>query len=39
MVCFIGSTIIEDIETLKALGKKLKKNNIAVDVISFGDVT
>ena len=39
MVCFIGSTIQEDSETLKILGKKLKKNNVSVDLICFGDVT
>jgi hypothetical protein len=39
MVCFVGSTILEDAETLKILGKKLKKNTIAVDVICFGDIS
>jgi len=39
MVCFIGSTIAEDVETLKILGKKMKKNNLAVDLICFGDVS
>jgi 26S proteasome regulatory subunit N10 len=39
MVCFIGSSIKEDTETLKILGKKLKKNNIAVDLVCFGDVS
>jgi predicted nucleotidyltransferase len=29
----------EDLETLKILGKKLKKNNIAVDLVCFGDVS
>lgn len=37
MVCFIGSTITEDVETLKILAKKLKKNGVAVDIICFGD--
>jgi 26S proteasome regulatory subunit N10 len=39
MVCFIGSTISEDIETLKILAKKLKKNSVAVDIVCFGDVS
>jgi len=39
MICFIGSTITEDVETLKILAKKLKKNNVAVDLVVFGDVT
>lgn len=37
MVCFIGSTISEDVETLKILAKKLKKNGVAVDIICYGD--
>ena len=37
MVCFVGSTIKEDVETLKILAKKLKKNAVAVDVVCFGD--
>jgi 26S proteasome regulatory subunit N10 len=39
MVCFVGSTIQEDIETLKILAKKLKKNAVAVDIVCFGDVS
>ena len=39
MVCFVGSTIKEDIETLKILAKKLKKNGVAVDLVCFGDVS
>ena len=39
MICFIGSSIVEDSETLKIFGKKLKKNSVAVDLICFGDVS
>lgn len=39
LICFIGSTITEDVETLKILAKKLKKNGVAVDVICFGDTS
>ena len=39
MVCFVGSTISEDVETLKILAKKLKKNGVAVDIVCFGDVS
>jgi 26S proteasome regulatory subunit N10 len=39
MVCFVCSTIAEDVETLKILGKKLKKNAVAVDLVVFGDVS
>ena len=37
IVCFIASTIEEDLDTLKIFAKKLKKNGVAVDIISFGD--
>ena len=37
MVCFIGSSIAEDADTLKIFGKKLKKNGVAVDLVCFGD--
>lgn len=37
IVCFIASTIVEDVDTLKIFAKKLKKNGIAVDLICFGD--
>ena len=36
IVVFIGSPIVEDAEALVKLGKKLKKNNVSVDVVSFG---
>ena len=37
IMAFIGSPLLETEDQLKSLGKKLKKNNVAVDVISFGD--
>lgn len=36
IVVFIGSPIQEETEALVKLGKKLKKNNVSVDVVSFG---
>jgi 26S proteasome regulatory subunit N10 len=36
IVVFIGSPIVEDTDALVKLGKKLKKNNVSVDVVSFG---
>jgi 26S proteasome regulatory subunit N10 len=36
IVVFVGSPIEEDAETLEKLGKKLRKNNVVVDVITFG---
>ncbi|KAF9430376.1 hypothetical protein BGZ76_000859 [Entomortierella beljakovae] len=37
IIVFVGSPIEEDEKTLVKLAKKLKKNNIAVDVINFGE--
>ena len=36
IVVFIGSPIVEEKDALVKLGKKLKKNNVSVDVVSFG---
>ena len=37
VVAFVGSPIVEDDKSLVKLGKKLKKNNIAIDIINFGE--
>ncbi|TMW65053.1 hypothetical protein Poli38472_009220 [Pythium oligandrum] len=37
VVVFIGSPIVEDEKALTKIGKLLKKNNIAVDVVSLGE--
>lgn len=37
IIAFVSSPIEEDVESLVSLAKKLKKNNIAVDVINFGE--
>jgi 26S proteasome regulatory subunit N10 len=36
IIVFVASPVAEDEETLVKLGKKLKKNNVAVDIIAFG---
>ncbi|KAL4854411.1 26S proteasome non-ATPase regulatory subunit 4 [Chlorella vulgaris] len=36
IVIFVGSPIAEDKDALVKIAKKLKKNNVAVDVVSFG---
>lgn len=36
IVIFCGSPVSEDAERLVKIGKKLKKNNVAVDIVSFG---
>ena len=38
IVLFVGSPLKDEIEALRAVGKKLRKCNVAVDVVSFGDV-
>eukprot|EP00249_Psilotum_nudum_P020010 c27520_g2_i1 orf=216-1478(+) len=37
IVLFAGSAIAADKKTLEAIGKKLKKNNVALDIIDFGE--
>jgi len=37
IIVFVGSPVNEDEKTLVKLGKKLKKNNIAIDLINFGE--
>ncbi|KAG0343896.1 Inorganic pyrophosphatase [Podila humilis] len=39
IIVFVGSPVEEDEKTLVKLAKKLKKNNVAVDVINFGEET
>jgi hypothetical protein len=36
IIIFVGSPVDDDEKTLVKLGKKLKKNNVAVDIINFG---
>lgn len=36
IVLFIGSPVEEDSKSLETLGKMLKKNSVAVDVVNFG---
>lgn len=37
IIAFVGSPLIEDTNTLKKVAKVLKKNNVAVDVITLGE--
>jgi 26S proteasome regulatory subunit N10 len=37
IIVFVGSPVDEDEKSLVKLGKKLKKNNVAVDVVNFGE--
>ena len=38
-MCFVASTITDAPEELKIICKKLKKNNIALDLIAIGDLS
>jgi 26S proteasome regulatory subunit N10 len=38
VILFVGSPIVEDEKNLVKMGKLLKKNNIAVDIVSLGDI-
>lgn len=37
IIVFVGSPIKYDIKILESLGKKLKKNNVALDIVDFGE--
>jgi len=37
IIVFVGSPIITDSDQLVRLGKRLKKNNVAVDLVNFGE--
>ncbi|KAJ3370533.1 hypothetical protein GGF31_004125 [Allomyces arbusculus] len=37
VIVFVGSPVLESEKDLVRLGKKLKKNNIAVDIVNFGE--
>lgn len=37
IVVFVGSPLVSDEKTLVKLGKKLKKNNVSIDIVSFGE--
>eukprot|EP00608_Synchroma_pusillum_P002249 CAMPEP_0198422028 /NCGR_PEP_ID=MMETSP1452-20131203/2072_1 /TAXON_ID=1181717 /ORGANISM="Synchroma pusillum, Strain CCMP3072" /LENGTH=394 /DNA_ID=CAMNT_0044142277 /DNA_START=1 /DNA_END=1185 /DNA_ORIENTATION=+ len=38
IIVFVGSPIETDVRALERIGKQLKKNNVAVDVISMGEL-
>ncbi|RKP10885.1 hypothetical protein THASP1DRAFT_33979 [Thamnocephalis sphaerospora] len=37
VIAFVGSPVTDDEASLVRLAKKLKKNNVAVDIVSFGE--
>lgn len=37
IVVFVGSPLGTDEKSLVKLGKKLKKNNVSIDIVSFGE--
>ncbi|PWW79187.1 hypothetical protein C7212DRAFT_272646 [Tuber magnatum] len=38
IIVFVGSPIVEDEKTLVKLAKKMKKNNVAIDFVNFGEI-
>lgn len=38
VIAFVGSPVSDAEESLVQLGKKLKKNNVAVDIVCFGEI-
>lgn len=38
IIVFVGAPVEETAEKLQKIGKQLKKNNVAVDVISMGEI-
>jgi len=39
IIVFVGAPISETVEALSRLGKQLKKNNVAIDLISVGEIS
>lgn len=38
IIVFVGAPVFETKDKLQKIGKQLKKNNVAVDVISMGEI-
>lgn len=38
IIAFVGSPLLEDKKALQKVGKQLKKNNVAIDIVSFGEL-
>ena len=38
IIAFIGGPVTDSKETLTKIGKQLKKNNVAIDIVSFGEI-
>lgn len=37
IILFAGSPVVADKKTLEAIGKKLKKNSVSLDIVNFGE--
>lgn len=37
MIAFVASPVSETVEELKSLGTRMKKNKVAIDIVSFGE--
>ncbi len=38
IIIFVGGPVLESVESLQMVGKQLKKNNVAIDIISIGEI-
>ena len=38
IIAFIGGPVTDTKESLTKIGKQLKKNNVAIDIVSFGEI-
>jgi len=38
IIVFVGSPVNDDKKALQKVGKQLKKNNVAIDVVSMGEI-
>lgn len=38
IIAFVGGIVFESSEKLQKIGKQLKKNNVAIDIISMGEI-
>lgn len=38
IIAFVGGPLLDTVESLQKIGKQLKKNNVAVDIILMGEI-
>ncbi len=38
IIAFVGGPLLESVAAFQKIGKQLKKNNVAIDIISIGEI-